>query len=58
MSPTLPYRPRTTAGEWVATALPQIEAREMLVPVEHHIGTFHHWVRDQLGEDAVSVLGA
>jgi glycine betaine catabolism A len=30
----------------------------VLVPVEHHIGAFHQWVRDQLGEDAVSVLGA
>jgi Rieske 2Fe-2S family protein len=29
----------------------------VLVPVEHHIGAFHQWVLDQLGEDAVSVLG-
>ena len=30
----------------------------VLVPGEHHIGAFHDWVRDQVGEDAVSVLGA
>ena len=29
----------------------------VLVPVEHHIGAFHQWALDQLGEDAVSVLG-
>jgi hypothetical protein len=32
--PQLPYRPRTTAGEWVATALPQIEP---------HMAAFRPW---------------